>query len=126
VSLAICFDSCFPSVMRQSAREGNPDFMVLPSLDPDTPGGVCQSLHGAYTAFSAASVGLPILRSETTSHAQIFDARGRLWAQTGGQGDQFVVAGIRPVRRWTLHTYAGDWFLVVCAALAVWPRGRDR
>ncbi len=119
VAMAICFDSCFPTVMRQSARHGNPDFMVLPSLDPETPGGVCQALHGAYTAFAAAAIGLPIIRSEITSHSQIFDAHGRIHWQSQGIPDDIVSAKIKPGKRWTFQTYAGDWFLGVCGVL-VW------
>ncbi len=119
VALAICFDSCFPAVMRQSARQGNPNFMVLPSLDPETPGGVCQSLHGAYTAFAAASIGLPIIRSEITSHAQIFDAHGRIISQSTGNPDELITGAIKPGKRWTFQTYAGDWFLAVCAACLI-------
>jgi apolipoprotein N-acyltransferase len=105
--------------MRQSARLGKPEFMVLPSLDPETPGGVCQSLHGAYTAFAAASIGLPIIRSEITSHAQIFDAHGRILAESQGIPDDVVIASILPGKRWTFQTYAGDWFLGVCVILFV-------
>lgn len=126
VALAICFDSCFPAVMRQSAGQGNPGFMVLPSLDPETPGGVCQSLHGAYTAFAAASVGLPIIRSEITSHAQIFDAHGRIISQSTGSPDELITGSIKPGKRWTFQTYAGDWFLIVCAACLIFKIKRSK
>lgn len=119
VGLCICFDSCFPAIMREAARNGKVDFIVLPSLDPDTPYGVIQALHGAWIPFRAAEIGLPIIRSEITAWSQIVDARGRTIAEAPpGQG-VVLAAGIKPGQRWTLARTAGDWFWGVCLAFVV-------
>lgn len=118
-ALCICFDSCFPTVIRASALEPGVEFLVLPSLDPDTPRGIAQALHGAWTPFRAAESGLPIIRSEITAWSQIVDSRGRLIAEAPpGQG-VVITGAIRPGQRWTFYRSAGDWFLVLCGLLAL-------
>lgn len=118
-ALCICFDSCFPAVIRASAKEPGVEFLALPSLDPDTPRGIAQALHGAWTPFRAAESGLPIIRSEITAWSQITDARGRMIAEAPpGQG-VVITGAIRTGQRWTLYRLAGDWFLVVCGVLAL-------
>ena len=118
-ALCICFDSCFPAVIRASAKEPRVEFLVLPSLDPDTPRGIAQALHGAWTPFRAAESGLPIIRSEITAWSQVTDARGRMIAEAPpGQG-VVITGGIRPGQRWTFYRLAGDWFLGLAVVLAL-------
>src|SRR5207244_4235868 len=80
IGLNICFDSCFPSVMRDTARLGA-RVIVLPSMGPETPYGWIQAIHGAYTPFRSAELGIPIGRAEVTAFAMITDSSGRIVAQ---------------------------------------------
>lgn len=113
--LNICFDSCFPAVMRDTARQAGVAAILLPTLDPDTPYGVIQAIHAAYTPFRAAELGMPIVRADTTAFSMAVDARGRTVAQAGLGQNEIRVAALRPERRWTLARAAGDWFLAVAA-----------
>ena len=117
--LNICFDSCFPNVMRDTARLPNVSVVLLPTLDPVTSYGVSQSLHAAYTPFRAAELGLPIVRADASAHSMAVDANGRVLADLGTVQDEVLTVGIKPGKHWTFVTWAGDWFLVVCGALAV-------
>ncbi|MEA2553377.1 MAG: apolipoprotein N-acyltransferase [Fimbriimonadaceae bacterium] len=117
--LNICFDSCFPNVMRDTAALPDVGVILLPTLDPDTPYGVMQAIHAAYTPFRAAEIGLPIVRADITGHSMAFDARGRVLAEVGTEPDAIAIADIRPGKRWTFASILGDWFLLICGALAL-------
>lgn len=114
----ICFDSCFPAIMRDTARLPNVGIILLPTLDPDTPYGITQSLHAAYTPFRAAELGVPIIRSDITAHSMAVDSHGRVVAELGNESDQVLIANVQAGKRWTFVTMAGDWFLAVCALIA--------
>lgn len=117
--LNICFDSCFPSVMRETARLPGVAVILLSTLDPVTSYGVSQSLHAAYTPFRAAELGVPIIRSDITANSAAVDAYGRVLAELGTGQDEVVTVGVQPGKRWTFVTVAGNWFLVICALLAL-------
>ncbi len=113
LGLNICFDSCYPSIMRDT-RALDPLLIALPSLDPDTPHGVIQAIHAAYTTFRAAELGIPILRSETTAYSMIVDGNGSILASESPGNDRVLIGDIH--LRWSKPpaTIVGDWFLFVC------------
>ncbi len=117
--LNICFDSCFPNVMRDTARLPQVGVILLPTLDPVTSYGVSQSLHAAYTPFRAAELGVPIVRSDISAYSMAVDANGRMLADLGTSQDHVLTVGIKPGKRWTFVTWAGDWFLLACGGLAL-------
>lgn len=117
--LNICFDSCYPSIMRQTGQLPGVGAILLPTLDPDTPRGVAQSIHAAYTPFRAAELGIPIVRADTTANSMIVDAGGIVVEEAGNEQGWVKVADIRSGKRWTLYRYAGDWFLFVSGTLAL-------
>lgn len=119
LGLNICFDSCFPAIMRDTARLPGVQAILLPTLDPDTPYGIIQSIHAAYTPFRAAELGLPIVRSDITGYSMAVDANGRIVKEIPSVGETLVNADIRPGKRWTLVTMLGDWFLVIAGLLAL-------
>jgi apolipoprotein N-acyltransferase len=116
--LNICFDSCFPSVMRDTARQPKVGVILLPTLDPVTSYGAMQSIHAAYTPFRSAEIGLPIIRSDVSAHSMAVDAFGRALAEMGTEQDEISTVGVKPGKRWTFVTFAGDWFLVLCVLLS--------
>ncbi len=118
--LAICFDSCFPSVLREVADLPGVGYILLPTLDPDSRSGTIQAVHAAFTPFRAAELGLPIVRADSTAASMIVDGRGRVVAEAGIGTRETIVASIVPGRRWTLASQIGDGFLLVCGAVLVW------
>jgi apolipoprotein N-acyltransferase len=98
--LAICFDSCFPSDMRVTARtmaEGDgsgrrPEVILLPTLDPPDHTGFIQAMHAAFTPFRAAETGLPIVRADITSRSMIVDRDGRVVSE-GIEGGEDIIRG---------------------------------
>lgn len=127
VGLNICFDSCFPAIMRETAAL-DCELILLPTLDPRGPFGTIQAMHAAFTPFRSAELGLPIVRADETAFSHITDARGRIVAEAGG-GKQVIAARVRLGPRWTLYRQIGDAFLWLCGALlalAIWRGRRSR
>lgn len=117
--LNICFDSCFPSVMRDTAALDGVEVILLPTLDPVSPYGFVQAIHAAYTPFRAAELGIPIVRADTTAYSMVVDARGVIVAESGSGVEQVMVASIDPQSRGTLSKVLGDWFLYLCALACI-------
>lgn len=118
--LNICFDTCFPNVMRNTAHLPNVNLILLPTLDPPTPHGVIQAIHAAYTPFRSAEIGVPIVRAECTAWSMATDHRGRVIARLGLEQDRILIANVRPISRKPIALLLGDGFLVVCLGLVVW------
>lgn len=115
----ICFDSCFPSVMRETARLKDVSVILLPTLDPVGPYGTTQAMHAAYTPFRAAELGVPIVRADTTAYSMGVDARGVIVAELGSGIEAVAVADVTAERRSTLYKRFGDWFLWACGLAVV-------
>lgn len=136
VGLNICFDSCYPGVMRDTANAGDPDLIALPTLDPASPNGFIQSAHAAFTSFRAAELGIPIVRAETTAWSMFVNSDGRI-VETLPVGYEGAVARqVSGAKKWTLYRQWGDWFLwlsigvlgssIVNAFTANWAAKRGR
>ena len=119
VGLCICFDSCYPEAIRETARLPGVSVIALPTIDPPTANYFMAGMHAAYTPFRCAESGVAMIRSDGNAYSQIVDATGRIVAEKGpGDG---VLRGAVPVgRRWTLYGAIGDWFLVICGVLVGW------
>ncbi len=98
VGLLVCFDSCFPDVVGAFGKESVIHLVALPCMGPESPYGMVQAVHGAFTPFRSAEQGLPIARSETSAFAMVTDAKGRIVAQAP-PGFQGVLYADLPRRR---------------------------
>lgn len=115
IGLNVCFDSCYPSLIGETAALGA-DLIVLPSMGPESPHGFVQAVHGAYTVFRSAEFGVPIVRGETSAFASISDTNGRLLA-LAPPGFQGAIAADVPIgQRWTLYKLTGEWVQPACIA----------
>ncbi len=117
--LNICFDSCFPSVMRETAQIEGVSMILLPTLDPVGPSATVQAFHAAYTPFRAAELGVPIVRADTTAYSMVVDARGVIVATMGPGVEGAMVVDVDLERRDTLYRRFGDWFLLFCGFLVL-------
>ena len=121
VGLNICFDSCFPHLLRDTSRLEGVRIVALPCMGPESPYGVVQAIHGAFTPFRSAELGVPIARGETSAFAMITDAQGRIVAQAPPGFQGFLLGDISLEPRWTLVRVLGDWFLYLSwLAVAYW------
>lgn len=113
VGLNICFDSCYPSVMRDTAALPNVRLIALPTLDPPSAHYFASGLHSAYTTFRAAETGVPIIRADFLAFSMFVNSYGRIVKEVG-PGEWTVTANLHPENRFTLQKAAGDWWLVFC------------
>ena len=121
VGLNICFDSCFPWVMRETANLNNPDVIALPTLDPASPNGFIQAAHAAFTPFRAAELGIPIVRAEATAWSMVVDSHGNIQRLTPIGWEGAVAETVQSGTHQTIYRKTGDWFLVLCAILCLTP-----
>lgn len=135
LGLNVCFDSCFPGLIRETASTGSPRpaVILLPSMGPESPNGVVQAMHGAFTPFRSAENGVAFVRGETSAAAMITDENGRIlaYAEPGYQGA--IVGNLSLERRSTAYQVLGDWvwylamtFVVAIPARTRWVSKRAR
>lgn len=119
VGLSICYDSCYPSVMRDSVLSAGAQVIALPTLDPSSRDAFVESVHAAFTTFRAAELGVPIVRADTHAASMVVDGWGRILSEVGVGDGRTGAASVSPRTGWTLYARAGDWFLVLCGAVVV-------
>lgn len=115
--LNVCFDSCFSSIIRETASLDSVRFIALPTLDPPTRFGVAQAIHAAYSPFRSAENGIAILRADTTAYSSVTDGLGR--SRVLGVGELVATVRVDLRRQWTLYQVLGDWFLLACGVLVL-------
>ncbi|MEZ0326742.1 MAG: nitrilase-related carbon-nitrogen hydrolase [Fimbriimonas sp.] len=129
VGLNICFDSCFPSLMRDSARLGEVGLIALPTIDPESPHGFLAAMHAAFTPFRAAELGVAIARADGHAHSMIVTNTGEILLDLPPGLQDSAAAKIDITPRWTLYKALGDWFLYLCGVglvVLLLERGRPR
>jgi apolipoprotein N-acyltransferase len=124
IGLNVCFDSCFPHVMRDTRRRMQRGVIVLPTIDPVAPHGFLAAIHAAYTPFRAAELGVPMVRADGYAFSAIYGPDGRTLARAG-RGEDLVVADVN--LGWsTPYAVLGDWALAVCAGGVLFSLFRRR
>lgn len=116
VALNICFDSCFPWVLRESVLKGA-EVIALPTLDPKSPNGFIQTAHAAFTTFRAAELGVPIVRAENTAWSMVVGSDGRMHSLAPVGWEGAVARHLPDDTRVTPYRTFGDWFLYACLAV---------
>jgi len=126
VGMNICFDTCFPSIIRDTANLDRVELIAVPTIDPASPHQFLAAIHAAYTPFRAVENGVSVVRVDGNAFSMAVDASGRVVSEMGiGQESRGVM--VPTARRWTLYRWLGDWFLFACAAVLVaWISERIR
>lgn len=112
IALGICFDSCYPSIVREAANLPGVVAMALPTIDPESPHHFIAAIHAAFTPIRAAENGIVIGRADGFAYSMVVGADGAIVAElapgeaTGG--------GRAPLGGPTLYRRFGDWFLYLC------------
>ncbi|RYG29538.1 hypothetical protein EON81_26505 [bacterium] len=115
--LNICFDSCFPSIIRDTVRQGA-DVVLLPTIDPPSTNHFLAAVHASYTPFRSAESGVPFVRADGYAFSMMTDARGKIVAETG-DGEKVLVADVPRATRSTIYRATGDWFIPFSAILVI-------
>lgn len=121
IGFSICFDTCFPHVMRDLARSGEIDLIVCPTLDPIAPHGSIQAIHAAYMPFRSSELGLPIARADTSAWSMMTDNTGWITYLGGTGTEEAAVSYVQTFARPRLSkSVNADWWLYVCGVIAAW------
>jgi apolipoprotein N-acyltransferase len=119
IGLNICFDSCFPDLLRSTARNDNPPIIALPTIDPDSPHGFLAAMHAAYTPFRAAELGVSVLRADAHAHSMIVAPTGQVLAELSTGAVDTAVALVPSRSSFTLYKLLGDWLFLPLILMVV-------
>jgi apolipoprotein N-acyltransferase len=119
VGLNICFDSCYPAVMRETA-DLSPSLIALPTIDPPSPHHWIAAMHAEYTPIRSAELGIPIARADGHAYSMLTDAHGNVMLELP-PGEASALAPLFPARPSTLYRRFGDWVLYACGLALLAP-----
>jgi apolipoprotein N-acyltransferase len=113
LGLNICFDSCYPTIIRQTADLPDVKVVALPTIDPDSPHYFVAAVHAAYTPFRCAENGVAMVRADGHFGSMIVNEHGQIVAELHDE-QKSLTATISGERPWTLYQILGDWFWYLC------------
>ncbi|WP_025229132.1 nitrilase-related carbon-nitrogen hydrolase [Fimbriimonas ginsengisoli] len=119
VGLNICFDSCWPGLLRQTAMPGDVRLIVVPAIDPPSPYHWVAAMHAAFTPFRAAENGVSIARADGIAYSTVVDGSGNV-LQTLLPGEASIQVPTPIGRRWTLYRLIGDLLLWIFGGLVLY------
>ena len=124
VGVAICFESIFSGLARQSVRQGA-DLLAVLTNDAWFDGATAPAQHAALAPFRAIEEGRYLIRAANQGTSAIFDPHGRALDQLPLGARGVVIARVAPLRGLTIYARAGDlfaWTATLAAASLVLPR----
>ena len=127
VGVLICYEDIFPSLARESVREGAELLAVLTNNAWFGEGSAAYQ-HAAHSVLRAIETRRPVIRCGNSGWSGWIDEYGNVRATVlndegtvyfrGGQ-TVTVSRDLRWRGRQTFYTEHGDWFIIVCAGLAL-------
>ncbi len=120
VGLNICYDSCFPYVIRETASLPDVNVIALPTIDPDSRHYFIAGMHAAFTPFRAAENGVAMARADGHFGSMIVDNHGRIVAELHDE-QKSISAKVSSQRMWTLYQLIGDLFWYGCIVAVFIP-----
>ncbi|MEV6206740.1 apolipoprotein N-acyltransferase [Kitasatospora sp. NPDC051914] len=133
VGVLICFESAFPDMSRQAARDGAP-LIVYQSATSTFQDTWAPAQHASLGALRAAETGRPVVQAALTGESVAYDRQGRRLAGLGTDGTGALVVRLPLAEPSALTWYdrLGDWVplgsvvvAVAAGAVAVARRGRS-
>ena len=127
VGVLICYEDIFPSLARDSVRSGAEVLAVLTNNGWFGEGGAAYQ-HATHSVLRAVETRRPVIRCGNGGWSGWIDEFGNIRATLKNEDDSVYFRGGETVKisrdlRWrdrqTFYTQHGDWFLAVCAVLAV-------
>ena len=117
LSLSICYEECFPHLLREGRRKGAKVFVNVTN-DAWYPRSSLPAQHFTHARVRAVENGAPLLRACNTGITAGIDSLGRTIASLkGSQGEFEMERGAldlicRPYSFSTLYTFWGDWLIL--------------
>jgi apolipoprotein N-acyltransferase len=107
VGLNICFDSCYPNIIRETAALPNVSVIALPTIDPESPHHFLAAMHASYTPFRSAENGVSMVRVDGHYGSMSVDSQGKILDEfTDERASETFRVSVK--RRWTLCQIIGD------------------
>jgi len=119
VGLNICFDSCYPEIIRDTASIPGTNLISLPSIDPDASNHFIAAMHASYSPFRCAEEGVAMVKSDGLAYSSFVDSFGQTLKELP-PGEQVSVQSMPLQTHWTPYRQFGDWFLWLLGGLEVW------
>lgn len=112
----VCFDSIYPSLARDSARD-SAEVILISTNDSwyGTSAGVYE--HRNQAILRAIENGLPVVRAANTGVSAIIDGKGRIVSELGPLTDGYTSAEIEIVSTNTVYSCLGDVFAWISVAV---------
>jgi len=119
IGIAICFDTVFPDVVRELARQGA-KIIAVPNTDPPSIGYLLHHLHAAFLLIRTIENDVAILKADLTGLSQVIEQDGDIVAEASLDKPMVLEAKLSVFRKpaTTLFTRFGDWFVYFCAIMA--------
>ncbi|MEJ7614886.1 MAG: nitrilase-related carbon-nitrogen hydrolase [Candidatus Fervidibacter sacchari] len=119
IGIAICFDTVFPDLVRELARQGA-KIIAVPNTDPPSIGYLLHHLHAAFLPIRAIENDVAILKADLTGLSQVIEPDGRVVAEAPLDKPVVLEEKLRVVRSTTTTPFTrfGDWFVYFCAIMA--------
>lgn len=118
VGLNICFDSCYPSVIRETAALPGVKVIALPTIDPESKNHFVAAMHAAYTPFRAAENGVTIIRADGRFGSMFVNSYGAITSELK-DGQSTAYDYLIPNREETVYRRFGDWWLYLSWLTAI-------
>lgn len=118
IGLNICFDSCYPSVIRETAALPGVKVIALPTIDPESKNHFVAAMHAAYTPFRAAENGVSVIRCDGRFGSMFVNSNGSITSELK-DGQAIHHGYLLPNRQSTVYQKLGDWWLYLSWIIAI-------
>ncbi len=117
IGVLICFEGIFPELSRAYVQAGSG---LLVNITNDAWFGRSSApyQHLSMTVFRAVENGVPLVRAANTGITAIIDSRGHIRRMTRLFREDTITGEVRLGTGETLYTRYGDFFAIVCSAVA--------
>jgi len=121
-SAAVCYESTFPNLIRQAARQGS-EMLVIVTNDAWFGNASAPFLHAEIARFRAIENHIPVVRSANTGISLILDGYGRDVQHLGFDCSGWLSATIAQGRPTTIYNKFGNWVAGLSVILTVFLIG---
>ena len=118
IGSAICFDSIFSSLLRESANDGA-EILAIETNDSWFSDSAAVWMHEAQAKLRAVETGRYVLRAANTGVSAIIRADGKVLGEIEPLVDGYLVRDVRIRSDRTLYSAVGDVFVLISALFVV-------
>lgn len=114
----ICYESIFPAIARDAAREGA-QLLVIASNDSWFQGTPAMREHYAHAILRAVEQDRYVIRAGNTGISAVIDNRGRVVAELSENTRGCLRAAVSPCSKITLYAKAGELFPIILCGIYI-------